>query len=64
MTTDQNLMLYGKLAGFRLVVVANSFGCDSGFSQELRDRLVGARCGNRADPGNDGIGTTCSHRRG
>ncbi|AUW46181.1 hypothetical protein [Rhizobium leguminosarum] len=40
MTTDQNLMLYAKLAGFRLVVVANRFGCDSGFSQELHDRLV------------------------
>lgn len=40
MTTDQNLMLYTKLAGFRLVVVANRFGCDSDFSRELHDRLI------------------------
>ncbi|MBB4192992.1 hypothetical protein GGE45_001578 [Rhizobium aethiopicum] len=40
MTTDQNLMLYTKLAGFRLVVLANRFGCDSGFSRELHDRLI------------------------
>ncbi|MGO7136433.1 hypothetical protein AB9E06_37080 [Rhizobium leguminosarum] len=40
MTSDQNLMLYAKLAGFRLVVLANRFGCDSGFSRELHDRLV------------------------
>ena len=40
MTTDQHLMLYTKLAGFRLVVLANRFGCDSDFSRELHDRLV------------------------
>jgi hypothetical protein len=40
MTTDQNLMLYAKLAGFRLVVLANRFGSDSGFSRELHDRLI------------------------
>ncbi|XKM38928.1 hypothetical protein A4U53_008510 (plasmid) [Rhizobium ruizarguesonis] len=40
MTTDHNLMLYTKLAGFRLVVVANRFGCDSDFSRELHDRLI------------------------
>lgn len=40
MTTDQNLMLYTKLAGLRLVVLANRFGCDSDFSRELHDRLV------------------------
>ncbi|MBY5790661.1 hypothetical protein GFL91_13655 [Rhizobium leguminosarum bv. viciae] len=40
MTTDQNLMLYAKLGGFRLVVLANRFGCDSGFSQDLHDRLI------------------------
>ncbi|AHG48809.1 hypothetical protein RLEG12_07695 (plasmid) [Rhizobium leguminosarum bv. trifolii CB782] len=40
MTTDQNLMLYTQLAGFRLVVLANRFGCDSDFSRELHDRLV------------------------
>ncbi|ANV25385.1 MULTISPECIES: hypothetical protein [Hyphomicrobiales] len=40
MTTDQNLMLYTKLAGFRLVVLANRFGCDSEFSRDLHDRLV------------------------
>ncbi|ARQ13858.1 hypothetical protein NXC12_PE00262 (plasmid) [Rhizobium etli] len=40
MTTDQNLMLYTKLAGFRLVVLANRFSCDSEFSRELHDRLV------------------------
>ncbi|NNU69551.1 MULTISPECIES: hypothetical protein [Rhizobium] len=40
MTTDQNLMLYTKLAGFRLVVLAHRFGCDSDFSRELHDRLL------------------------
>ncbi|AJC83457.1 hypothetical protein IE4803_PD00258 (plasmid) [Rhizobium etli bv. phaseoli str. IE4803] len=40
MTTDQNLMLYTKLAGFRLIVLANRFSCDSEFSRELHDRLV------------------------
>lgn len=40
MTTDQNLMLYIKLAGFQLVVLANRFGCDSDFSRELHDRLI------------------------
>ncbi|MGO7186235.1 hypothetical protein ACCS49_34465, partial [Rhizobium brockwellii] len=40
MTSDHNLMLYTKLAGFRLVVLANRFGCDSGFSRELHDRLI------------------------
>jgi hypothetical protein len=39
MTTDQNLMLYTKLAGCRLAVLANRFGCDSEFSRELHDRL-------------------------
>lgn len=40
MATDQNLMLYTKVAGFRLVVLAYRFGCDSEFSRELHDRLV------------------------
>jgi len=40
MTTDQNLMLYTQLAGFRLVVLASRFGCDSDFSRERHDRLV------------------------
>ena len=40
MTADQNLMLFTKLAGFRLVVLANRFGCDSEFSRELHDRLI------------------------
>ncbi|MBY5770135.1 hypothetical protein [Rhizobium leguminosarum] len=40
MTSDQNLMLYAKLAGFRLVVLSNRLGYDSGFSQELHDRLI------------------------
>lgn len=40
MTTDQNIMLYTKLAGFRLVVLANRFGCDTEVSRELHDRLV------------------------
>lgn len=40
MTSNQNLMLYAKLAGFRLIVLANRFGCDSEFSRELHDRLV------------------------
>lgn len=40
MTSDQNLMLYAKLAGFRLVVLANSFGCDTSFLHELHPRLI------------------------
>ncbi|ARQ13565.1 hypothetical protein NXC12_PD00479 (plasmid) [Rhizobium etli] len=40
MTIDQNLMLYTKLAGFRLVVLANRFGCDTEFSRALHDRLI------------------------
>ncbi|ANK95524.1 MULTISPECIES: hypothetical protein [Rhizobium] len=40
MTTVQNLMLYTRLAGFRLVVLANRLGCDSDFSRELHDRLI------------------------
>ncbi|MBY5866528.1 hypothetical protein [Rhizobium leguminosarum] len=40
MTSDQNLMLYAKLAGFRLVVLANRFGGDTKFSRALHDRLI------------------------
>lgn len=40
MTSDQNLALYTKLSGFRLVVLANRFGCDSDLSRELHERLV------------------------
>ncbi|MBY5760210.1 hypothetical protein HFO07_26730 [Rhizobium leguminosarum] len=40
MTSHQNLMLYAKLAGFRLVVLANRFGCDTSFSRELHHRLI------------------------
>lgn len=40
MTTDQNIMLYAKLSGFRLVVLANRIGCDSEFSRTLHDRLI------------------------
>lgn len=40
MTTDQNIMLYAKLSGFRLVVLANRIGCDSEFSRALHDRLI------------------------
>ncbi len=40
MATDQNLMHYTRLSGFRLVVLANRFGCDSEFSRELHDRLL------------------------
>ncbi|NKL02781.1 hypothetical protein GFM02_32225 [Rhizobium leguminosarum bv. viciae] len=40
MTSDQNLMLYAKLAGFRLVVLANRFGGDTNFSRALHDRLI------------------------
>ncbi|PDT26721.1 hypothetical protein CO660_26710 [Rhizobium sp. L9] len=40
MTTVQNLTLYTRLAGFRLVVLANRLGCDSDFSRALHDRLV------------------------
>ncbi|CAN7738436.1 hypothetical protein [Rhizobium leguminosarum] len=40
MTSDQNLMLYSKLAGFRLVVLANRLGCDADFSRERHDRLI------------------------
>lgn len=40
MTPDQNLMLFTKLAGFRLVVLANRLGCDNDISRELHDRLM------------------------
>lgn len=40
MTTDQNLMLHTKLSGFRLVVLANRFGCDTTFLRALHDRLI------------------------
>lgn len=40
MTSDQNLMLYADLAGFRLVGLANRFGCDTDFCRELHDRLI------------------------
>ncbi|MBY3101300.1 hypothetical protein HFO69_26925 [Rhizobium laguerreae] len=40
MTCDQHLMLYARLAGFRLVVLANRFGCESNFSECLHDRLL------------------------
>jgi len=40
MTSDQNLMLYAKLAGFRLIVLANRVGCDTDFLRKLHDRLV------------------------
>ncbi|SCB61618.1 hypothetical protein GA0061105_12062 [Rhizobium aethiopicum] len=36
MTTDQNTML----VGFRLIVIANRFACESEFSRKLHDRLV------------------------
>lgn len=38
MTSDQNLALYTKLSGFRLVVLANRFGCDT--SLAVHDRLL------------------------
>lgn len=31
-TTDQNLVLYTKLSGIRLIVLANRFGCESASS--------------------------------
>ncbi|OWO90036.1 hypothetical protein B5E41_29055 [Rhizobium esperanzae] len=40
MTSDQNLALYTKLSGFRLVVLANRFGCDTDVSRKLHDRLL------------------------
>ncbi|NEI53280.1 hypothetical protein GR217_37515, partial [Rhizobium leguminosarum] len=40
MTANQNLMLYAKLAGFQLIVLANSLICDSAFSQGLHERLI------------------------
>ncbi|MCA1370263.1 hypothetical protein I6F15_23095 [Bradyrhizobium sp. BRP14] len=40
MTTDQNLTLAATLSGFRLIVLANRFGCDTDLSRELHDRLV------------------------
>ncbi|MBB3356206.1 hypothetical protein FHT70_006196 [Rhizobium sp. BK049] len=40
MTTVQNLTLYTRLAGFRLVVLANCLACDSNFSRQLHDRLI------------------------
>ncbi|MCZ7448188.1 hypothetical protein [Rhizobium rhizogenes] len=40
MTSDQNLALYTKLAGFRLVVLADRSGCDTEVSREVHDRLL------------------------
>lgn len=40
MSSNDSLMLYTKLAGFRLAVLANRACCDGGFSRELHDRLV------------------------
>ncbi|ULR42403.1 hypothetical protein [Rhizobium sp. K102] len=40
MTSDQNLALYTKLSGFRLVVLANRFGCDTDVSRKLHKRLL------------------------
>ncbi|TBD04595.1 hypothetical protein ELH21_09405 [Rhizobium leguminosarum] len=40
MTSDDSLMLYAKLAGFRLAVLANRSCCDGDFSRELHDRLI------------------------
>ncbi|MGR8964233.1 hypothetical protein [Rhizobium leguminosarum] len=40
MTSDDSLMLYAKLAGFRLAVLANRACCCGDFSRELHDRLV------------------------
>lgn len=40
MTSDQNLMLYAKLAGFRLIVVADRIACANDFSLELHDLLI------------------------
>ncbi len=41
MTSNENLTLYVKLAGLRLNVLANRFGCDTEFLRDLHDRLVG-----------------------
>lgn len=40
MTSDQNLALFTKLSGFRLVVRANRFGYDTDVSRKLHDRLL------------------------
>ncbi|EJT01628.1 hypothetical protein [Rhizobium sp. CCGE 510] len=40
MTTNQNLMLYAKFSGFRLVVRANRFGCDTDLLRKLHERLL------------------------
>jgi hypothetical protein len=40
MTSNNNLMLYTELAGFRLIVLANRLGCRSDFSRELHERLI------------------------
>ncbi|MBY5551311.1 hypothetical protein HFO61_31735 [Rhizobium leguminosarum] len=40
MTSDDSLMLYAKLAGFRLAVLANRACYDGDFPRELHDRLL------------------------
>ncbi|QPB24246.1 hypothetical protein [Rhizobium sp. 007] len=40
MTSNDSLMLYAKLAGFRLIVLANRLCCDSDFDRELHDRRI------------------------
>ena len=40
MISNDSLMLYAKLAGFRLAVLANRACCNGDFSRELYDRLI------------------------
>lgn len=41
MTWDQALMLMVKLSGFKLIVRANRFGCDTDFARDAHDILIG-----------------------
>ena len=40
MTWDQALMLMVKLSGFKLIVRANRFGCDTDLAREAHDILI------------------------
>lgn len=40
MNTSQALMLIARLAGFRLLVRANRFGCDSDFARAAHDNVI------------------------
>lgn len=49
MDTTQALMLIARLAGFRLLVQANRFGCDSDLARAAHDNVIAVLDGYRSD---------------